>query len=472
MKTKEGRMKRAGVVIMSFLAVSCTGLDRHIHDTVNPYGTPNTPDSQSETAQRVRGAKLSTVPILPETGDVWPGQPEPVPSLQDVSRSNAHFIEKWRKAQPQLEEDLKQQLADGQGMAVGEDVGKQYGSGKEVVPIGKPITSHVQDNAPPYLEPVSSGTVAIPNGDGTDTLIAPDGSVKIVSKDKAALFEKAKTFQPGGSDTGSRAAPSHSREDGEPTAQAQPQARKDVVVVPPVPSQPKDDVAVAHSRPQPEAPVVAEPPHRQARKDVAVPPPPPMPKDDVAVAHPRPQPEAPAVAEPPHRQVQRDVAIAPPPPMPKNDVAVAHPRPQPQKEVAVEAPHSRDDVVVKLPRSQSEEAVTVKPSRHHKHKEDVVVEVPENATVSVKSRKDKTERKHAHKRHEEAEKHPAVVSEKHKTVPEKHRARPEKAPEKKHHSHEQQGDDFVDMMGYSSPKSHKRSHHHDDGGVYQFDWDK
>lgn len=433
MKTKEGRMKRAGVVIMSFLAVSCTGLDRHIHDTVNPYGTPNTPDSQSETAQRVRGAKLSTVPILPETGDVWPGQPEPVPSLQDVSRSNAHFIEKWRKAQPQLEEDLKQQLADGQGMAVGEDVGKQYGSGKEVVPIGKPITSHVQDNAPPYLEPVNSGTVAIPNGDGTDTLIAPDGSVKIVSKDKAALFEKAKTFQPGGSDTGSRAAPSHSREDGEATAQAQPQARKDVVVVPPVPSQPKDDVPVAHPRPQPEAPVVAEPPHRQVRKDVAVP---------------------------------------PPPPMPKNDVAVAHPRPQPQKEVAVEAPHSRDDVVVKLPRSQSEEAVTVKPSRHHKHKEDVVVEVPENATVSVKSRKDKTEHKHAHKRHEEAEKHPAVVSEKHKTVPEKHRARPEKAPEKKHHSHEQQGDDFVDMMGYSSPKSHKRSHHHDDGGVYQFDWDK
>ena len=418
---------------MSFLAVSCTGLDRHIHDTVNPYGTPNTPDSQSETAQRVRGAKLSTVPILPETGDVWPGQPEPVPSLQDVSRSNAHFIEKWRKAQPQLEEDLKQQLADGQGMAVGEDVGKQYGSGKEVVPIGKPITSHVQDNAPPYLEPVNSGTVAIPNGDGTDTLIAPDGSVKIVSKDKAALFEKAKTFQPGGSDTGSRAAPSHSREDGEATAQAQPQARKDVVVVPPVPSQPKDDVPVAHPRPQPEAPVVAEPPHRQVRKDVAVP---------------------------------------PPPPMPKNDVAVAHPRPQPQKEVAVEAPHSRDDVVVKLPRSQSEEAVTVKPSRHHKHKEDVVVEVPENATVSVKSRKDKTEHKHAHKRHEEAEKHPAVVSEKHKTVPEKHRARPEKAPEKKHHSHEQQGDDFVDMMGYSSPKSHKRSHHHDDGGVYQFDWDK
>lgn len=451
-------MKKAGVVIMSFLAVSCTGLDRHIHDTLNPYGTPNTPDSHSETAQRVRGAKLSTIPILPETGDVWPGQPEPVPSLQDVSRSNEHFIEKWRKAQPQLEEDLKQQLADGQGMAVGEDVGKQYGSGKEVVPIGKPITSHVHDNAPPYLEPVNRGIVTIPNGDGTDTLIAPDGSVKIVSRDKAALFQKAKTFHQGAAaDAGGEDTQHHDRgDDASEAPQQQPQS-------------------------QPQKVVEAEQPRPQPKKDVVVvipPPPPPQPKEPVAAERPQPhpQPRQDVPVEPPHSQPRRDVVAERPRPQsqPQRDVVVE--QPQPKKEVVIVPPPShpqpKEDVVVELPHTQAKEDVVIKPSRHKHHREEVVVDVPDNATVSVKPKAEKKkEHHHAHERHEEAERHQAVA-EKHRHVPEKHREKAVVPSEKKHHSHRKQSEDFVDMMGYGGQKAGHRSHHHDDGGVYQFDWDK
>lgn len=147
-------MRRASLVILSCLTASCTGWDRRAGEMFNPIGNPNSPDAQSEVARRVRGEVASTTPILPEEGDIWPGQPEPVPSLQDVSRSNSQFINKWHQLRPQLEADLKHQLADGQGLAVGEDVGKRYGSGKAIMPAETPLPSHVQDNADAYLEPV------------------------------------------------------------------------------------------------------------------------------------------------------------------------------------------------------------------------------------------------------------------------------------------------------------------------------
>ncbi|MCX5614029.1 hypothetical protein [Bombella saccharophila] len=142
------------------MTASCTGWDRHAGEMFNPLGNPNSPDAQSEVARRVRGEVVSTTPILPEEGDIWPGQPDPVPSLQDVSRSNSHFIDKWHQLRPQLEADLQHQLADGQGITVGEGVGKRYGSGKVVMPLDKTLPSHVQDNASAYLEPLDEQEAA------------------------------------------------------------------------------------------------------------------------------------------------------------------------------------------------------------------------------------------------------------------------------------------------------------------------
>ncbi len=159
-KGKEDKIKRASLLILSVLTASCTGWDRHAGEMFNPLGNPNSPDAQSEVARRVRGELVSTTPILPEEGDIWPGQPDPVPSLQDVSRSNSHFIDKWHQLRPQLEADLQHQLADGQGITVGEGVGKRYGSGKVVMPLDKTLPSHVQDNASTYLEPLDEQEAA------------------------------------------------------------------------------------------------------------------------------------------------------------------------------------------------------------------------------------------------------------------------------------------------------------------------
>ncbi len=428
MKSREGKIKRAGAV-MSFFAVgctsfsvSCTGLDRHLHNTINPFGNPNTPDARSETAQRIQGAKAtSTMPLLPEEGDVWPGQPEPVPSLQDVSRSDAHFVAKWQKARPQLDADLRQQLNDGQGMSVGEDVGKRYGSGRDVMPIGQPIPSHVKDNAPPYMEPANKGVVTIPNGDGTDTLIAPDGSVKIVSAGKASLYQNVRTF-------------GHVRSSDEQTPEAQAETEKTPVTIPPSPPQREQVVTEApHSQPK-----VEKLPEPQRLVHHEVPPvrevPPPQPKAEVRhEVQQRPVHEAPPVRAVQPRPPQPEAHVVIPPPVPKAPVVAAPPPQQPATPEAAPR-HRYDRVAVDAAQPVAEPAHIHKP--HHKQ------QARDHEAVAVSGRHHKTSE------------------------------RPVEAHVKKerHHTHRKRNGEFVDALGLEA--SARSSHAHKSDGVYQFDWDK
>ena len=444
MKSREGKIKRAGAV-MSFFAVgctsfsvSCTGLDRHLHNTINPFGNPNTPDARSETTQRIQGAKASTMPLLPEEGDVWPGQPEPVPSLQDVSRSDAHFVAKWEKARPQLDADLRQQLNDGQGISVGEDVGKRYGSGRDVMPIGQPIPSHVKDNAPPYMEPTNKGVVTIPNGDGTDTLIAPDGSVKIVSAGKASLYKNARTF-------------GHNHPSEEQTQETQAEVEK-APAAEPQPSVQKEPVVTEVPRPQPkvERPPEPQPPVHEAPPAREVP-------------HPQPKVEAP-------HEVQKHIVHEAPPAR-----EVPHPQ-RPEAHVVIPPPVVPSAPIVPEP-SPKQPDVETPPAKHHskKHKDKAAAEsAPRHKydEAAVDAAQPVVESSHAHKpqHHKPVREHEAVAA-----TGRHHKAsqRPTEAPAKKerHHTHQKKHDgEFVDALGLeTSPRSH-RSHKSD--GVYQFDWDK
>ncbi|MPW00504.1 hypothetical protein [Bombella apis] len=422
---------------MSFFAVgctsfsvSCTGLDRHLGSTINPFGNPNMPDARSETAQRVRGVKLSTMPVLPEEGDVWPGQPEPVPSLQDVSRSDRNFVEKWQKARPQLDADLRQQLNDGQGMSVGEDVGQRYGSGKGVMPIGKPIPSHVKDNARPYMEPAGRGVVTIPNGDGTDTLIAPDGSVKVVSAGKASLYAHARTF-----------GHVHSSEESRQEAQAELQKAP--------PAEPLSHLerraggGAVSRQPAYREPTITEAPRPQPRVEVPSEPQRPVRQAPAVTEVPRPQPRVEVPSEP-QRPVRQVPAVTEAPrPQPKTGVVAA---PLPQQSGA-------DEEMGRQHRSKG------KAGAHHRH---------EAAVVDAAQPVVEPHRTHRHK-HTQARQHEVVVIEReHHTVAGRHVEA--HAQKERHHSSRKRDDDYVDALGFEAPARSHRSHKSE--RVYQFDWDK
>ncbi|MDF7674578.1 hypothetical protein PT277_04255 [Acetobacteraceae bacterium ESL0709] len=167
---------------MAWLTLSaCSGIVKHTEDTFWPFDNPNAPKGESENMRRVRGASVVARPIVTEEGDIWPGQPDPVPTLQDVSNPSSHFNEAFHRSLKTLNDDLrKQPFEDGESLSIGEEVSARNGVTRRSSAIGSPLPSDVEDNAPAYLQGPNHDTVAIPNGDGTTTMVAPDGSVTIV----------------------------------------------------------------------------------------------------------------------------------------------------------------------------------------------------------------------------------------------------------------------------------------------------
>jgi hypothetical protein len=64
------------------------GFPGFIADTHSFHLNPNAPVAQSENERLVRGEDVTVEPLLPEKGNVWPGPPAPIPTLQDVQKLN------------------------------------------------------------------------------------------------------------------------------------------------------------------------------------------------------------------------------------------------------------------------------------------------------------------------------------------------------------------------------------------------
>jgi hypothetical protein len=77
------------LLIPLILLSGCTSERHFARDMVWPFGDPNAPVTNSETAQRALGRTPDIKPIAPQGGDVWPGPVEPMPTLSEVqSNSN------------------------------------------------------------------------------------------------------------------------------------------------------------------------------------------------------------------------------------------------------------------------------------------------------------------------------------------------------------------------------------------------
>lgn len=175
-------MRKLFFVVTPLLLSGCSGLSTFFHDTVSlPGENPNLPAGQSETMAKVTGAPVSEMPLLSEGGDMWPGAPDPLPSLRDVSRSsqsiaktlddpNSYFgrMASGRKEGGALFEE-------GSRVSIGEEFAVRHGVTR--VPDSV-MTPPIDDPSKKYIEK-ESGIVEIPNGDGTSTLIAPNGTVSI-----------------------------------------------------------------------------------------------------------------------------------------------------------------------------------------------------------------------------------------------------------------------------------------------------
>ncbi|KMQ85385.1 hypothetical protein RF55_16117 [Lasius niger] len=138
----------------------------------------NGPKHGGENFKRAHGKKdVASAPILPQSGNIWDDHPESVPSLMDVDNPNSEFNRNYGKTTKHLDTELNKifpenQLPVGGKIALGEDEDMRLGNREDPLP----------DAASKYIEGPNTHVVAIPNGDGTVTMVAPDGSVRVISE--------------------------------------------------------------------------------------------------------------------------------------------------------------------------------------------------------------------------------------------------------------------------------------------------
>ncbi|MFB9870646.1 hypothetical protein ACFFLJ_04765 [Acetobacter farinalis] len=160
-------MRKAALVGVCLVLSGCSGLGKFVSDTATlPGANPNAPSGDTLNMRRVRGYSTAETPLLPSGGDIWPGPPAPLPTLADVEKERSGTVlggSAGLGGGPLLQ--------DGGELSVGEPDGSSDSiTGK--LPDAEP------DAASRYgAQPESASTIEIPNGDGTITLIHPDGSV-------------------------------------------------------------------------------------------------------------------------------------------------------------------------------------------------------------------------------------------------------------------------------------------------------
>ena len=145
------------LALMALGLSGCSGFGHFTEDTFAvPGANPNKPSGVSENIMRVQSRPVAEAPVAPEPGNVWPGPPQPFPTLGEVEH----------------------ETQNGQVVLPGAS-GGTGGTGAGPQSAGGGSKFHMQSNTN------AASTIVIPNGNGTSTVIAPDGSVKVIPTPKA-----------------------------------------------------------------------------------------------------------------------------------------------------------------------------------------------------------------------------------------------------------------------------------------------
>lgn len=179
--------------LLAGLLSGCTGTGVFLDHTTQRFGAvPNEPAGSSETFLRIRGQTVTVPPLLPEPGNVWPTDIKPDPSLQDMEKQQAEEIRRGGASAAGAP-------ANGPNPAVNRANNADRGLPPPVTPPPPPTglrSPTVNTPNGPSVDVTGRGTgrgyrqlqsptpggsgILVPNGNGTSTLIGPDGSVQTV----------------------------------------------------------------------------------------------------------------------------------------------------------------------------------------------------------------------------------------------------------------------------------------------------
>ena len=197
------------VILASGLLVSgCSGVTTFLGDTHSPIWNPNRPVGDSENMRRVKGQPTDVEPLVPEPGNVWPGPAKPEPTLQDLEQQQNDMTRGVSPGQQQTPflPDHTQPHPTTRGSSTPPGNGQpglppeltgppRYpvpssvpGPGPQgqifQTPKGPAVGTRNQGSTSTINTPGNNGSIVVPNGNGTSTVIAPDGSISTVPTPK------------------------------------------------------------------------------------------------------------------------------------------------------------------------------------------------------------------------------------------------------------------------------------------------
>ena len=200
-------MRRTALLATLLALPGCTGFGTFIDHTFTFPGTnPNLPMADSENLRRALGQPSEVAPLQPESGNVWPGPQAPDPTLADLQGQQGTETARGfppttvpGTAGPALP-DHQQPRPLGSSTPPG-SVQPGLRQPSPIAPVPPPRSSVpgpgpqgsvVQTPSGPAVDaggtssyrqlttPQGPGAIMVPNGNGTSTIINPNGSIQTV----------------------------------------------------------------------------------------------------------------------------------------------------------------------------------------------------------------------------------------------------------------------------------------------------
>jgi hypothetical protein len=192
-------MRRNLTFGLLLLLAGCGGGYSSWHDLPFTTGTnPNMPAGDSANMRRVVGQSAAVEPLTPEAGDVWPGPIKPPPTLEDLEGQTAQPDQPLppvgsstppgsvQPGLPPLPSGAPSTTLPGQSTTTGipnaatPPSGQLYQTNR-----GPAVSSGGTSNYQTLTTPGSAGqSIVVPNGNGTSTIIHPNGTVETVPTPK------------------------------------------------------------------------------------------------------------------------------------------------------------------------------------------------------------------------------------------------------------------------------------------------
>jgi hypothetical protein len=171
------------------------GFGGFLGDSFSVTGDPHRPIINSENMRRAAGQATAVEPLLPEPGNIWPGPPRPEPTLSDIEHEQNLDIQQppapppARRGsstpppvQPEAPATMSPTAGPGTSSAAPAGIAPAPIPPGSVMqtPQGQAVITNGGGAVQNYITPNGATGTVINNGNGTVTLVGPNGDVQSV----------------------------------------------------------------------------------------------------------------------------------------------------------------------------------------------------------------------------------------------------------------------------------------------------